>query len=105
LVAQARHDPHRSRPDRFVGWWFPDAETAKSRQPDESGNVRLADMTKAELIAELAANKPHLRQRDAELIVEAVFDRITEALGAARKSSCVRLWRLRHQAAQRTRRA
>jgi integration host factor subunit beta len=42
-------------------------------------------MTKAELIAELAASKPHLRQRDAELIVETVFDRITEALACGQK--------------------
>jgi integration host factor subunit beta len=38
-------------------------------------------MTKTELVAELlAASSPHLRQQDAELIVETVFDRITDAL-------------------------
>ena len=37
-------------------------------------------MTRAELISELAASKPHLRQADAELIVAAIFDQITAAL-------------------------
>jgi integration host factor subunit beta len=37
-------------------------------------------LTRAELIAELAANSPHLRQEDAELIVATVFDQITAAL-------------------------
>jgi integration host factor subunit beta len=37
-------------------------------------------MTKAELIEELAASNPHLRQRDVELIVETVFDQIINAL-------------------------
>jgi integration host factor subunit beta len=31
-------------------------------------------MTRAELIAELAASNPHLRQEDVELIVATVFD-------------------------------
>ena len=37
-------------------------------------------MTRAELIAELAASIPHLRPADAELIVATVFDQITAAL-------------------------
>ena len=37
-------------------------------------------MTRAELVAELAASNPHLRQEDAELIVATVFDQITAAL-------------------------
>jgi integration host factor subunit beta len=37
-------------------------------------------MTKSDLIAELAARNPHLRQADIELIVEAVFGQITAAL-------------------------
>ena len=37
-------------------------------------------MTRAELIAELAASNPHLRPKDAELIVSTIFDRITAAL-------------------------
>ena len=37
-------------------------------------------MTRAELIAELAASNPHLRQEDAELIVATIFDQITAAL-------------------------
>jgi integration host factor subunit beta len=37
-------------------------------------------MTRSELVAELAASNPYLRQRDAELIVLAVFDRIADAL-------------------------
>ena len=37
-------------------------------------------MTRAELIAELAASNPHLRTADAELIVTTIFDQITAAL-------------------------
>jgi integration host factor subunit beta len=37
-------------------------------------------MTKAELIAELAASRPHLRREDVELIVATVFEQITGAL-------------------------
>ena len=37
-------------------------------------------MTKSELIAQLAAENPHLRQPDVELIVATVFDEITAAL-------------------------
>jgi integration host factor subunit beta len=37
-------------------------------------------LTKSELIAELAASNPHLRQADAELIVVTIFDQITNAL-------------------------
>ncbi|WP_043337078.1 integration host factor subunit beta [Belnapia moabensis] len=37
-------------------------------------------MTKSELIAHLAAENPHLRQPDIELIVATVFEEITAAL-------------------------
>ena len=37
-------------------------------------------MTRSELIAQLAARNPHLRQADVELIVQTVFDQITSAL-------------------------
>jgi integration host factor subunit beta len=37
-------------------------------------------MTKSELIAELAAANPHLRQPDIELIVGTIFDEISAAL-------------------------
>ena len=37
-------------------------------------------MTKSELIALLAAENPHLRQPDVELIVATIFDEITAAL-------------------------
>lgn len=37
-------------------------------------------MTKSELIAQLAAANPHLRQPDVELIVGTIFDEITSAL-------------------------
>ena len=37
-------------------------------------------MTKSELIAQLAAENPHLRQPDIELIVATIFDEITSAL-------------------------
>lgn len=37
-------------------------------------------MTKSELIARLAADNPHLYQRDVERIVSTIFDEITSAL-------------------------
>jgi len=37
-------------------------------------------LTKSELITDLAASHPHLRQADVELIVATVFDQITAAL-------------------------
>jgi integration host factor subunit beta len=37
-------------------------------------------LTKSDLIAELAASNPHLRQDDVELIVTTIFDQITDAL-------------------------
>ena len=37
-------------------------------------------MTRADLIAELAASNPHLRQIDVELIVTTIFDQITAVL-------------------------
>ena len=37
-------------------------------------------MTRSELITELAASTPQLRQQDAELIIATIFDQITAAL-------------------------
>jgi integration host factor subunit beta len=37
-------------------------------------------LTKAELIADIAADNPHLRVADVELIVTTIFDQITDAL-------------------------
>lgn len=37
-------------------------------------------MTKSELIAQLAADNPHLRQQDVETLVSVIFDRITDTL-------------------------
>jgi integration host factor subunit beta len=37
-------------------------------------------MTRAKLIADLAASRPHLRGADAELIIDVVFDQIAQAL-------------------------
>ena len=37
-------------------------------------------MTRGDLIVELAASHPHLRQADIELIVTAVFDQLSRAL-------------------------
>ena len=37
-------------------------------------------LTRSDLIAELAASNPHLRQADVELIVATIFDQITAAL-------------------------
>jgi integration host factor subunit beta len=42
-------------------------------------------LTKAQLIAELAASSPHLRQADVELIVTTVFDQITDALAHGKR--------------------
>src|SRR5215472_7292321 len=42
-------------------------------------------MTRAELIAELAASNPHLRQADVELIVLTIFDEITSALARSQR--------------------
>jgi integration host factor subunit beta len=39
-------------------------------------------LTRSELVAELAASDPRLRQRDAELIVSAVFEHIIGALAS-----------------------
>ena len=41
-------------------------------------------MTRADLIAELAASNPHLRQIDVELIVTTIFDHITALARGAR---------------------
>lgn len=37
-------------------------------------------MTKSELIAQLAADNPHLRQQDVETLVSVIFDRISDTL-------------------------
>jgi integration host factor subunit beta len=37
-------------------------------------------LTRSDLIAELAADNPHLRRPDVELIVTTIFDQITDAL-------------------------
>jgi integration host factor subunit beta len=37
-------------------------------------------LTKSNLITELAADNPHLRRADVELIVTMIFDQITDAL-------------------------
>jgi integration host factor subunit beta len=37
-------------------------------------------LNRSDLIAELAASNPHLRQPDIELIVTTIFDQITDAL-------------------------
>jgi integration host factor subunit beta len=42
-------------------------------------------MTRSDLIAELAASNPHLRPADIELIVETIFDQITEALARGQR--------------------
>ena len=48
-------------------------------------------VTRAELIAELAASGPHLRQADAELIVTTVFDQITAALARGERARAMLL--------------
>jgi integration host factor subunit beta len=42
-------------------------------------------MTRSDLIAELAAANPHLRQADVERIIEVVFDHIIDALARGQK--------------------
>jgi integration host factor subunit beta len=45
----------------------------------------LPALTRSDLIAELAASNPHLRQVDVELIVTAIFDQITAALARGQR--------------------
>ena len=42
-------------------------------------------MTKSELIQQLAKRYPHLYQRDIEVLVNTMFDEITNALGAGNR--------------------
>ena len=56
--------------------WRPASEYAQPWMPLPG----LPAVTKSDLIAELAASYPHLRQADAELIVSLVFDQITDVL-------------------------
>jgi integration host factor subunit beta len=42
-------------------------------------------MTRSDLIAEIAAANPHLRQADIERIVQVVFDHIIDALARGQK--------------------
>ena len=42
-------------------------------------------MTKSDLIADLAASNPHLRQADVELIVDTVFNGIAQALANSQR--------------------
>jgi len=44
----------------------------------EGGDLQ---MTKSELIAQIAARNPHLYQRDVERIVTSIFEEISKALG------------------------
>ena len=50
------------------------------RAPYEERLVRKPGMTRSELIAQLAASNPHLRQGDIEAIVATIFGEITAAL-------------------------
>ena len=42
-------------------------------------------MTRSELVEELAANAPHLRHADVELIVATIFDQISAALARGQR--------------------
>lgn len=42
-------------------------------------------MTKSELIAQLAAENPHLRQQDVDLIVATIFEEVTAALARGQR--------------------
>ena len=48
--------------------------------PDKERFGRKPSMTRSELIAQLAASNPHLRQGDVEAIVATIFGEITAAL-------------------------
>ena len=61
--------------------WRPASEYAQPWMPLPG----LPAVTKSDLIAELAASNPHLRQADVELIVEAVFGQITSALARGQR--------------------
>jgi integration host factor subunit beta len=52
---------------------------------DQSADSSGWTMTRSDLIAELSASNPHLRQADVERIVEVVFDQIVEALARGDK--------------------
>ena len=56
------------------------AEIATPRHGNARGTAWAPAVTRAELIAEIVASNPHLRQEDAELIVATIFDQITAAL-------------------------
>ena len=53
---------------------------AGGRDGGDAAPPGLPAVTRLDLIAELAASNPHLRQADVELIVATVFDQITAAL-------------------------
>jgi integration host factor subunit beta len=46
------------------------------------GNGALVHMIKSELIGKLAAENPHLTQRDIERVVGIIFERMIEALAS-----------------------
>ena len=52
----------------------------RHRPPQLANSHHGMNMTKSELIAELAEQNPHLTGRDVELIVATIFDEITAAL-------------------------
>jgi integration host factor subunit beta len=56
--------------------WWPASEYTQPWIPLPG----LPSVTRSDLIAQLAASSPHLRQADIELIVATVFDQITAAL-------------------------
>jgi integration host factor subunit beta len=62
----------------FFAHWQPPASVASS----SSGAIGRMEpaLTRSDLIGELAADNPHLREADVELIVMAIFDQITDAL-------------------------
>ena len=48
--------------------------------PITSGSMERFIMTKSELINNIAHRNPHLTQRDAEIIIDTIFDSMTDAL-------------------------
>ena len=63
--------------------WFPKALGLTGHGPSGNvpGNKRWGRaVTKSELIAEIAAENPHLRGADVEVLVSTIFDEITGAL-------------------------
>jgi len=74
-------------------WFTSDYQNRKVRQNVPEGN---GAMLKSELIQKIATANPHLSQRDAEHVVDAILDAITDAMSRGERVEGLRS--LHHQA-------